>query len=314
MRLDDFDPDAIDVENQRGGNFGGMGGGLPLGIGGGRLGCGTLVIVVIAALVFGVNPLQLVGSLDQGGGTQVGGALPGQVAGQQSLPGETRRAGTTVTEICSVDEASRDSCQALSSLNKTWEPIFRAANLPFQRPRLVFYSQNGRSGCGAAQSAMGPFYCPSDNGIYLDTDFYRELEQRFGASGDFARDYVIAHEYGHHIQNLLGLSEQVHRLQQRAGDEATANRLSVRLELQADCYAGVWAAKNASRIEPGDLQEGLTAAHQIGDDTLMKGAGRRPMEDAFTHGSSAQRMEWLKRGIESGNEDACDTFADLKRR
>ena len=310
MRLDDFDPNAIDVEDQRGGNFGGLGGGLPLGLGGGRLGCGTLVILLIAAAVFGVNPLQLVGSLNQGSGTQVGGPLPGQQAG----PDGARRAGTTVAEMCSVDEASRDSCQALSSLNKTWEPIFRQAGVAFQRPKLVFYSQNGRSGCGAAQSAMGPFYCPSDNGIYLDTDFFRELEQRFGASGDFARDYVIAHEYGHHIQNLLGLSEQVHQLQQRAGDEATANRLSVRLELQADCYAGVWAAKNASRIEPGDLQEGLTAAHQIGDDTLMKGAGRRPMEEAFTHGSSAQRMEWLKRGVDSGNEDACDTFADLQRR
>ena len=313
MRLDDFDPNAIDVEDQRGGRFGGSGAGLPLGLGGGRLGCGTLVIVLIAAAVFGVNPLQLVGSLQQGGGqvgNQVGGALPGQA----DQPGSGPRAGTTVAESCTIDEASRQSCQALSSLNKTWEPLFRQAGIAFKRPKLVFYSQQGRSGCGAAQSAMGPFYCPSDNGIYLDTDFYRELDQRFGAKGDFARDYVIAHEYGHHVQNLVGLSGQVHRLQQEARDEATANRLSVRLELQADCYAGVWAAKNADRIEPGDLEEGLTAAHQIGDDTLMQGAGRRPMEEAFTHGSSAQRMEWLKRGVESGNEDACDTFADLKRR
>lgn len=306
MKLDDFDPSAIDVEDQRGGNFGGIGGGLPLGLGGGKLGCGTIVIALIAAAVFGVNPLQLIGAL-QGGGGEIGGVLPGQVAG----PGA--RSGTTTAESCTVDEASKQSCNALASLNQTWAPIFKQSNIAFQPPKLVFYSQQGRSGCGAAQSAMGPFYCPSDNGIYLDTDFYRELAQRFGAQGDFARDYVIAHEYGHHVQNLVGTSDQVRRLQSQARSESEANRLSVRLELQADCYAGVWAAKNRDRIEPGDLEEGLTAAHQIGDDTLMKGAGQRPMEDAFTHGSSAQRMEWLKRGVESGNEDACDTFGDLRR-
>ncbi|MBC2668059.1 neutral zinc metallopeptidase [Novosphingobium piscinae] len=311
MKLDDFDPSAIDVEDQRGGNFGG---GLPLGLGGGRLGCGTLVIALIAAAVFGVNPLQLIGALDQGTGqgteTQVGGPLPGQ----EGLAPAAPRAGTSASEICTLDEASRQTCNALSSLNKTWEPIFRQSNVPFSRPKLVFYSRQGQSGCGAAQSAMGPFYCPADNGIYLDTDFYRELGQRLGASGDFARNYVIAHEYGHHVQNLVGTSDQVRRLQQDAGDRAMANRLSVRLELQADCYAGVWAARNRDRIEPGDLEEGLTAAHQIGDDTLMQGAGQRPLEEAFTHGSSAQRMEWLRRGIETGNEDACDTFADLRRR
>lgn len=309
MRLDDFDPNSIEVEDQRGGNFGSAGGGLPLGLGGGKLGCGTLVIALIAAVVFGVNPLQLIGALEQGGGSQVGGALPGQ--GQPSLDRTAPRAGTTTAEMCSVDAASRETCSALTSLNKTWEPIFRASNVPFSPPKLVFYSQDGRSGCGAAQSAMGPFYCPSDNGIYLDTDFYREMEQRLGAKGDFARVYVIAHEYGHHIQNLVGRSDQVHRLQQERPDQA--NRLSVRLELQADCYAGVWAGKNRDRIEAGDLEEGLTAAHQIGDDTLMKGAGRRPMEESFTHGSSAQRMEWLKRGIEAGNEDACETFGDVSK-
>jgi len=174
---------------------------------------------------------------------------------------------------------------------------------------MVFYSQAGRSGCGAAQSAMGPFYCPTDQGIYLDTDFYNELAQRFGAKGDFARDYVIAHEYGHHIQNVLGVSGQVQSAQR--SNPARANELSVRLELQADCYAGVWAAKNRDRIEAGDLEEGLTAAHQIGDDTLMKSAGQRPVEDAFTHGSSAQRMQWLRTGLETGDEDKCDTFADM---
>ena len=306
MKLDDFDPSDIDVEDQRGGNFGGIGGGLPLGIGGGKLGCGTLVIALIAAAVFGVNPLQLIGALEQGGsGAQVGGTLPGQVGPEVG----SARGGTTASESCTIDEASRQSCNALASLNKTWEPIFRQSGIAFRRPKLVFYSQEGRSGCGAAQSAMGPFYCPSDNGIYLDTDFYRELAQRFGASGDFARDYVIAHEYDHHVQNLIGTSSKVSQLQQQNPD--AANPLSVRLELQADCYAGVWAAKNNNRIEPGDLEEGLKAAHQIGDDTLMKSAGQRPVEQAFTHGSSAQRMEWLRRGVESGSEDACDTFAGV---
>ena len=176
----------------------------------------------------------------------------------------------------------------------------------FSRPKLVFYAQTGRSGCGTAESAMGPFYCPSDNGIYLDTDFYRQLSEQLGATGSFARDYVIAHEYGHHIQNLTGKSGEVRADQERY--PSRANALSVRLELQADCYAGVWAARNRERLEPGDMESGLNAAHRIGDDTLMKSAGRRPVEESFTHGSSAQRMEWLRKGMDSGNPQDCDTF------
>jgi hypothetical protein len=302
MRLDDFDPSSIDVEDQRGG--GGRFSRLPIGGAGGKLGCGTLVIALIASLVFGVDPRQLLGALDQGGGTvpgQVGGPLPGQVS---------QGGGGTVSASCTVDEASRESCNALSSLNKTWAPIFQQARVQFARPKLVFYAQSGESGCGAAQSAMGPFYCPSDNGIYLDTDFFRQMDSELGATGQFARDYVIAHEYGHHIQNLTGTSDQVRQLQNR--NPAAANRLSVRLELQADCYAGVWAAKNRDRLEPGDMESGLNAAHQIGDDTLMRGAGRRPVEAAFTHGSSAQRTAWLKKGMDSGDDNVCDTFADMK--
>lgn len=300
MRLDDFDPNSIDVEDQRGG--GGFGG-LPLGMGGGRIGCGTLVIALIAAAIFGVNPLSLIGGMQGGSDTsEVGGALPGQQP----------RAGSNASESCTVDAASRESCNALSSLNKTWAPIFQQSGVQFSRPKLVFYSQMGRSGCGAAQSAMGPFYCPTDNGIYLDTDFYRQMSDQLGATGAFARDYVIAHEYGHHVQNLTGTSEQVRQLQER--NPGAANQLSVRLELQADCYAGVWAAKNRDRLEPGDMESGLNAAHQIGDDTLMRNAGRNPSPENFTHGTSAQRMDWLRKGMESGNEDACDTFADLRSR
>jgi predicted metalloprotease len=290
MRLDDFDPNSVDVEDQRGGM-------LPMGLSGGRIGCGTLAIALIAAVVFGVDPRQMLGGL--------------QDAQQEAGPAQQQQqGGNDAAASCTVDSLSKESCNALSSLNKTWGPLFKQANIPFHRPKLVFYAQAGRSGCGAAQSAMGPFYCPTDQGIYLDTDFYRQMDQELGAKGQFARDYVIAHEFGHHIQNLLGLSDQVHRLQQQSPGQA--NQLSVRLELQADCYAGVWAAKNRDRLDPGDMESGLNAAHQIGDDTLMRNAGQRPSPENFTHGTSAQRMEWLRKGLETGNEDQCDTFSDLR--
>ena len=297
MRLDDFDPNAVDVEDQRGGGGGGFR--LPVGGTGGKLGCGTIVIALIAALVFGVDPAQMLGGLQQRQQTDGAGSQP------------QTRSGTSVTDICNADPLSKESCNTLSSLNKTWEPIFKQSNVAFQRPKLVFYSQAGSSGCGAAQSAMGPFYCPEDQGIYLDTGFYQQMDQELGARGQFARDYVIAHEYGHHIQKLTGISDQVRSLQGQS--PSRANQLSVRLELQADCYAGIWASKNKDRLEAGDMESGLNAAHQIGDDALMRAAGRRPVEASFTHGSSAQRMEWLRKGMEGGNEDDCDTFADLKR-
>lgn len=287
MRLDDFDPSSINVSDQRG-----TGGGFSMGGRGGQMGCGTIVIALIAAVVFGVDPTQMLGTVEN---------LPGQ----SSAPVAS---GTDTASICSTDQLARESCNVLSSLNKTWEPIFRASNIRFQQPTLHFYSRSGRSGCGAAQSAMGPFYCPSDQGIYLDTDFYREMEQRLGAGGDFARAYVIAHEYGHHVQTVVGLSDQIRSAQSQ--NPRQANQLQVRMELQADCYAGVWANKNRDKIEPGDIEEGLQAAHSIGDDTLT--GGRAP-ESAFTHGTSQQRMTWLRKGIQTGDEDQCDTFADLRR-
>ncbi len=296
MRLDDFDPNSIDIEDQRGGR-GRIG--LPMGGRGGKLGCGTLVIALIAALVFGVDPAQMLGGLQEAQET----AGPGS---QTQVQG-----GNSAATSCTVDAVSKQSCDALSSLNKTWEPIFKQSNIQFQQPKLVFYAQQGQSGCGTAQSAMGPFYCPEDSGIYLDTDFYRQMDQELGATGEFARDYVIAHEYGHHVQRLTGMSDQVRSLQ--AQNPSRANQLSVRLELQADCYAGVWAARNRDRLEAGDMESGLNAAHSIGDDALMQAAGHRPVEASFTHGSSAQRMEWLRKGLASGNEDDCETFADLRR-
>ena len=284
MRLDEFDPNSINVGDQRGSGF-------SIGGAGGKVGCGTIVIALIAALVFGVDPTQMLGGMS--------GVETGPVATQ---------GGKSATESCSVDAVSRESCNALSSLNKTWAPLFDSAGIPFTPPKLVFYSQMGRSGCGAAQSAMGPFYCPSDQGIYIDTDFYREMEQRMGAGGDFARVYVMAHEYGHHVQMLTGMADQIRSAQQ--ANPQLANRLQVAMELQADCYAGVWAGRNRDRIEPGDVEEGLTAAHAIGDDTLTRG---RAPEAAWTHGSSAQRMEWLRRGIQTGDEDQCDTLAEFRR-
>lgn len=299
MRLDNFDPNDVDIEDQRGrgggwGSFGFGGGGLPLG-GGGGLGIGTIAVLMVGAWMLGFNPLSVLG-LAGGGGTAP--AVQRPVA-----------SGSDAASSCTLDAASRESCNALSSLNKTWRALFADRGHKFARPRLVFYSSRGSSGCGAAQSAMGPFYCPADNGIYLDTDFYSQMDRELGATGQFARDYVIAHEYGHHVQNLLGTSARVQAQQERSPD--AANALSVRLELQADCFAGVWAARNRDRLEKGDMESGLNAAHQIGDDTLMKSAGRTPVEASFTHGSSAQRMEWLRRGMETGDPAKCNTFAAM---
>ncbi|MBB4155381.1 hypothetical protein GGQ80_003301 [Sphingomonas jinjuensis] len=303
MRLDDYDPN-IQVEDQRGESFGGLGGGggggllfglLPLI--GSRFGCGGIVVVLLLFAVFG-GLGNLGGML--GGGNQTGG--PAQVGSRQGGSPDN------AASACAVDAQSKAACNAFSSADKTWEALFARSGQRFDAPKLVFYGGTGQSGCGAAQSAMGPFYCPTDEGIYLDTSFFNELAGRFGAQGDFAQDYVIAHEFGHHIQNLLGTSEQVQRVQRSSG-EREGNAASVRLELQADCYAGVWAAVNRSRMDPGDLEEGLTAARAIGDDTLQKEAQGRVVPDSFTHGTSAQRMYWLQRGYQTGDPARCDTFS-----
>lgn len=300
MRLDDFDPN-INVEDQRGsgggfGGFGGGGGGLLLGLLPmvfSRFGCAGVAVLAVVFMVFG-GGMQMLG----------GGGVPG--AGS-SAPTEAR-GGTGAAASCTIDAASKAACNAFSSADKTWATMFAQGGEQFRQPKLVFFSGNGQSGCGAAQSAMGPFYCPSDQGIYLDTDFFSELATKFGASGDFAQNYVIAHEFGHHIQNLLGTSSRVSSLQRRAS-QTDANRLSVMLELQADCYAGVWAARNRERMDPDDLAEGMTAAKAIGDDTLQKEMQGRIVPDSFTHGTSEQRMTWLKRGIDTGDPGQCDTFA-----
>lgn len=285
MRLNRFNPGSINVRR------GGGGGGFPGG-GGGKMGCGTLVIVIIGALVFGVDPGQMLGTME---------------GVQQGAPVQQQRDGESAAEICDDNAYALEACNALSSLNETWQPEFERAGISFQQPQLVFYSGGTNSGCGGASSAMGPFYCPADSGIYIDTSFYDQLQRELGAGGDFARYYVMAHEYGHHIQYLTGVANQIRSIQSQ--DPRQANQLQVRMELQADCYAGVWAGKNRNLIEPGDLEEGMTAASAIGDDALT---GGRVSAENFTHGTSAQRMEALRAGIQGADDRVCDRYVQIR--
>ena len=288
MRLDNEQESSnFEVQDGRGGGFGGgLGGGLGMLLPfiGSRFGCGGIVVVLIILAVMGVNPLSLIG----GGG--------GPVQQNVSVSRDPQK----------LSEIQHWSLRVLGSTERVWSQIFSEAGQQYRPTVLSFYSQSGASGCGAAQSAMGPFYCPNDQKVYLDTDFFTELRQRFGAPGDFAQAYVIAHEVGHHIQDLEGTLGQVNQ-RQRAVSEAEGNALQVRVELQADCYAGVWA-KRTGLMEAGDLEEGMAAAQAIGDDTLQKSAGRRPVPESFTHGSSEQRMQWLRKGLASGDPAQCDTF------
>jgi predicted metalloprotease len=199
----------------------------------------------------------------------------------------------------------------LGSTEDTWTEIFARGGKRYEKPVLVLFSGAVQSACGFAQAAVGPFYCPADNKLYIDLAFYRDLQDKFRAPGDFAQAYVIAHEVGHHVQNLLGIAEQVRRAQSRGGEQQ-ANALQVRMELQADCFAGIWAAHaNRTRrlLEPGDVEEGLSAAAAVGDDRIQMASRGYVSPESFTHGSSEQRMRWFKRGLETGDLKACDAFA-----
>ena len=288
MRLGPFDTSRINVRSSDGGGGGvGRAGGI---------GCGTVVIALIGAVVFGLDPMQTIGMVQSVQQQQAG---PVQAEGGNAL---------SEAEVCASSAYATEACNALTSLDATWEAAFARAGLPFEQPVLDLY-RSGRvntDGCGSATSAVGPFYCPADKGIYIDTSFYDQLAQMSGTGGDFARLYVLAHEYGHHIQNITGLAAQVRQEQQR--NPAAANRLQVAMELQADCYAGMWAGKNRERIEAGDLEEGLKAASAIGDDTLMRNAGQSINPESFTHGTSRQRMTALRLGLDSSNDAACDVF------
>jgi predicted metalloprotease len=276
MRLDD-QRRSSNVEDQRGG-------GLRLPVIGG--GIGTIIIVIVAAL-FGVNPRAL---------------LQGNAPAQQKAPAQ---AGTT------TDPQADFVAAVLGDTEDVWHAYFREhLGRDYQEPHLVLFTGAVQSACGFAQSATGPFYCPLDGKVYIDLQFYRELKERFSAPGDFAQAYVIAHEVGHHVQNLLGTSDKVHELEQR-GSEKQANELSVRLELQADCYAGVWAnhaQKMKNVLDPGDVEEALNAATAIGDDHLQMQTRGYITPDSFTHGTSAQRVSWFKRGFEGGELQNCETF------
>jgi predicted metalloprotease len=207
-----------------------------------------------------------------------------------------------------VRPADQFVAKVLATTEDTWGRIFAERGARYPEPNLVLFEGGVRSACGGASSASGPFYCPADRKVYLDTAFFDQLARQFGAPGDFAAAYVIAHEVGHHVQTVTGIAEQVARAQQRAG-KVEANQLQVRMELQADCYAGVWASRNRDILDEGDFAEGVRAAQSIGDDTLMAAAGRRIVPDAFTHGTAEQRVRWLTRGFQAGNPDACDTFS-----
>lgn len=291
MRLDD-QQESSNYEIQRGG--GGLGGGLG---GGGNM---LAMLLPLIGRKFGctgmVIALAVMAFLNFGGG----GLLTG---GSSVAPVEQ---GTPAGQAGQLTEVQSFSLKVLGTTERVWDDVFKEHGQRYTPTVLSFYSQSGRSGCGAAQAAMGPFYCPLDKKIYLDTDFFAELRQRFGAPGDFAQAYVIAHEVGHHIQDLEGTLGQVNQAQRSVG-EAQANAMQVKVELQADCYAGVWG-KRTGLMEAGDMEEGLRAAEAIGDDTLQRQAGQRPMPDSFTHGSSEQRMAWLRRGLESGDPAVCDTF------
>ena len=273
-----------------------MGGGrmrVPGGRGGLKIGGGIGgVVVLLIALFFGIDLSPFLGSDGSIGG------LGGQ-AGTQAPTGELR----------TNDEAGEFITRVLGDTEDTWTRLFQESGQTYSPPVLVLFEDGVSSACGFTSAAVGPFYCPGDSKVYIDLGFFREL-QRMGAGGDFAQAYVLAHEVGHHVQNLLGVSMAVQR-RQRQVSKVEANQLSVRAELQADCYAGVWAhhAHNERQLlEPGDLEEGMNAAATIGDDALMSRAGARVRPEAFTHGSSKQRQEWLYRGLESGDPQACDTF------
>jgi predicted metalloprotease len=257
---------------------------MPGGIAGGGIG---VVVIALIAMFFGVDPRVI---LQDAGSPQ-----PSQT-GAPADPAQDR-----VKDFVSV---------VLADTEDAWGEIFRRGGAQYEAPRLVLFSGAVQSACGFAQAAVGPFYCTGDRKVYLDLDFFQTLEQRLGAKGDFAQAYVIAHEIGHHVQNQLGISSKVAQAAERAGKEQ-ANRLSVRQELQADCFSGIWANHaNRSRqvLEPGDVEEGLNAASAIGDDKLQMQARGYVAPESFTHGSSAQRVAWFRRGLESGELSACDTF------
>ena len=274
------------VEDRRGSG----GGGMPV-FGGRSIGIGTIVVALLGGWVLGINPMTILGLLSGGSPAQV-----------QQAPAQRPPADDTMARFVST---------VLADTEDVWQEVFRQQGSNYQQPRLVLFRGATPTACGTGQAAMGPFYCPGDRKVYIDLGFYQTLKDRLGAPGDFAQAYVIAHEVGHHVQNLLGISAKVDQMRGRVS-QADYNRLSVKLELQADCFAGVWAnhAQQARQIlEQGDVEEAMNAAAKIGDDALQRAGGGAVVPDSFTHGTSAQRQRWFNTGLQQGHLKSCDTFA-----
>lgn len=292
MRWEDF-RSSDNVEDRRG-----SGGGFQMPGGRGGLGIGTIIVVGLIGWALGINPAVLIGGLEA-------------INGMGGAPQQQQAAPRTTQQGAPKDELGRFAAAVLAQTEDVWTELFRADGKTYQDPKLVLFSGATRSACGGAQSAMGPFYCPLDQKVYLDLSFFQEMKNRFRAGGDFAQAYVIAHEVGHHVENLLGILPKVQQAQARASSRAEANALSVRVELMADCLAGVWAYHANARfriLEPGDVEEALNAASAIGDDRLQKQAQGYAVPDSFTHGTSAQRVDWFTRGLKSGSMQKCNTF------
>jgi hypothetical protein len=296
MKWEDY-RQSDNIEDRRGEGGGGFGLPIPMGRGGGGLGIGGLIIVGLLAWFLGIDPRIVVGIDEVLNNPQFQQRGPTQSSGKQGAPG---------------DELGRFVAATLAQTEDVWRQVFAASGQRYEEPRLVLFSGVTRSACGTAQSAMGPFYCPLDKRVYLDTSFFRDLAQRFRAPGEFAAAYVIAHEVGHHVQNLLGILPRVQQ-QRRAMSPAQSNALSVRTELQADCFAGVWAHFADSKLkvlEAGDIEKALAAASAIGDDRLQRQTQGTIVPESFTHGTSKQRMTWFMNGVKSGSMQRCNTFAE----
>ena len=280
--------ESSNVEDARG-----SGGGGGFGFGGRSIGIGTIVIALIGGAIFGVNPLTILSFLTGGGGP-----APVQQQGPAQAPPANDRGAKFVSVV-------------LADTEDVWGKLFQAGGATYHPPKLVLFRGAIGTGCGAGQSAMGPFYCPADQKVYIDLGFYDTLQKRLGAPGEFAQAYVIAHEVGHHVQDELGITAKVDALRSRQS-QAQGNATSVRVELQADCFAGVWAKHSQQSkdwLDPGDIESAMNAAAKIGDDALQSSAGRAVVPESFTHGSSAQRQKWFSTGYQTGSVKACDTFA-----
>ncbi|MES3004371.1 MAG: neutral zinc metallopeptidase [Pseudomonadota bacterium] len=281
--------ESSNVEDARDGGGGGGGG---FGLGGRSIGIGTIVIALVGGAIFGINPLTILGVLTGGGGP-----APTQQAPAHAPPSD--------------DKGAKFVSVVLANTEDVWTQVFQAGNATYHAPKLVLFRGATQTGCGQGQAAMGPFYCPADKKVYIDLGFYDTLRTRLGAPGEFAQAYVIAHEVGHHVQDELGITGKVDQLRSRMS-QTQGNALSVRVELQADCYAGIWAhhsQQSKNWLDPGDIESAMNAAAKIGDDALQRSSGRAVVPESFTHGTSAQRQKWFDIGYKQGSVKACDTFA-----